>query len=74
MNRLKGTVTRIIRAKGFGFIKDEVGHERFLHATDFRDPDEFDVLKTGEAIDFEPRSRDKSKGNGLGTRDVRRMP
>ena len=72
MMRLTGVITKIIRAKGFAFILDEAGQERFLHVDDFFDPDDFDRVKTGEMINFEPRRRTGSRGNGLGTRDVRR--
>jgi len=59
---------------GYGFIKDEAGHERFFHINDMiNDANEtamFDTLKKGDRVSFEPLPG--TKGNGLRADNVRR--
>lgn len=60
---MTGIVIRIERDKGFGFIRDEQGISRFFHAKDLYGSD-FDLLQTGECVQFEPSSEESHKGNG----------
>lgn len=51
---MTGTITRIIREKGFGFIHGEDGQEWFFHRSGVRA--QFDMLTEGQkvACDEEP--------------------
>jgi CspA family cold shock protein len=53
---MDGTVARLLRDKGFGFIKDLNGKEYFFHRSEAR---EFDTLKEGEAVTFEEETSSK---------------
>jgi cold shock CspA family protein len=74
---MRGTITTIKRGKpdqkfakgcgsGFGFIKDEDGEDRFF-AHNSVDGGNFDDLKEGLAVEFEPYEMD---GRGLRARSV----
>jgi CspA family cold shock protein len=47
--RLAGTVRKIVREKGFGFIRDEAGREYFFHHSAC---DAFERLTEGAAVTF----------------------
>jgi len=47
----KGTVKRIIRERGFGFISAEDGREIFFHRSELQDVD-FDSIGEGDQLDF----------------------
>jgi cold shock CspA family protein len=65
---MKGTITAIIAGKGYGFIRDEQGQDRVFHA---RSTADFDKLREGMTVAFEPWSVPKAeKNNGLRARDV----
>lgn len=49
---MKGRITTIKRAKGFGFIRDEAGVDRFFHANACDTP--FDQLQEGLEVTHEP--------------------
>jgi cold shock CspA family protein len=66
-----GVVTRILHLRGYWFIKDSNGDERFLHAGDLVDQSLWPNLKNGQRVEFEPRARPKGSRNGLGTARVR---
>ncbi|MFQ6067460.1 MAG: cold-shock protein [bacterium] len=55
----KGTITRLIRDRGYGFITTEDGKDAFFHRTSLRDL-RFDSLKEEQSVIFEietgPRS------------------
>lgn len=46
-----GTVVRLIRDRGFGFIRQENGSEVFFHHSSMN-PGEFDTLHEGDQLDF----------------------
>ena len=48
----KGTITRLIRDRGYGFITTEDGKDVFFHRTALQDL-EFDSLKEGQPLEFE---------------------
>lgn len=50
--RLTGTIKRIVREKGFGFISPPVGDDLFFHRSALVTGD-FDKLIEGQAVSFE---------------------
>ncbi len=48
---MKGTIKRVIRERGFGFISAEDGSEIFFHRSALGDVD-FDTLEEGDAVEF----------------------
>ena len=48
----KGVVKRLLRDKGFGFIKAEDGKDLFFHMTALRNI-RFDLLKEGDPVEFD---------------------
>jgi cold shock protein len=49
---MQGTIKRLIRDRGFGFIRGEDGQEVFFHRSALQALD-FDGLKEGEKVSFE---------------------
>lgn len=49
----RGTVVRLDRAKGYGFIVDTLGEQRFFHRTAVLDGG-FDNLQEQQSVEFEP--------------------
>ena len=47
----KGTVKRLMRERGFGFILAEDGKEIFFHRSELQDV-EFDKLEQGDHLEF----------------------
>lgn len=54
---MNGTVARLLRDKGFGFIRGEDGTERFFHRSAVAN---FDNLREGQSVRFD--EEDSSKG------------
>jgi CspA family cold shock protein len=52
VGNLKGTVKKLIRDRGFGFITAEDGNEVFFHRSDLLEAD-FDSMEEGAAVEFE---------------------
>ncbi len=50
-NMSKGTVKRLMRERGFGFILAEDGKEIFFHRSELQDV-EFDKLEQGDHLEF----------------------
>lgn len=50
---MKGTVERVVQDKGFGFLRDQDGTERFFHYTQLRNAD-LAALKKGDQVTFDP--------------------
>ena len=48
----KGTIARLMRGRGFGFIATEDGKDVFFHQTALQDI-KFDSLKEGQSLEFE---------------------
>lgn len=63
---MKGRITTIKRNKGFGFIRDEAGTDRFFHANSVETP--FEQLQEGLDVTFEPYDEE---GRGQRARRVR---
>lgn len=53
-----GTIKRLVRDRGFGFIRDDGGQEWFFHRSAVRTPD-FEELNEGDRVSFdeEPSSK-----------------
>ena len=62
--RLTGSVKRLLRDKGYGFLTGPNG-DVFMHRS-AGDPDVFDVLEVGESVTYYEDSNPK----GLRARDV----
>ncbi len=56
---MKGTIVRLVRDRGFGFIKTESGQEIFFHATGVKDVS-FEELKEGQSVTFETETDPRS--------------
>lgn len=54
----KGSIKRIVRDRGFGFIAAEDGREVFFHRSGLADL-EFADLKEGQKVEFEVEKSDK---------------
>jgi CspA family cold shock protein len=56
---MKGKIVRLVRDRGFGFIRADSGQEIFFHATGLTSGN-FESLHEGEAVEFDvepdPRS------------------
>lgn len=59
MNR--GTIVRIVRDRGFGFIRMENGQEVFFHATGMSGYP-FDNLQEGQAVTFDIEQDTRGRG------------
>ena len=53
-----GTVKKLIRNRGFGFISSEEGGEIFFH-TSALEEGVFDSLEEGDAVEFDVEQGDK---------------
>ena len=58
-----GTIKRLVRDRGFGFIRDEGGQEWFFHRSSVQGS--FEQLKEGQRVDFdeEPSAKGPRAGN-----------
>jgi CspA family cold shock protein len=54
----KGTVDRVVRERGFGFIRGERGESVFFHRSALS-AGEFDRLEEGEQVEFEDTMGEK---------------
>jgi cold shock protein len=55
---MQGTIKRVVRDRGFGFIKTAEGQEVFFHRSGLRGLN-FDSLHEGQTVEFEMRQGDK---------------
>ncbi|MCU5774179.1 cold shock domain-containing protein [Erwiniaceae bacterium BAC15a-03b] len=53
---MNGTITSWFKDKGFGFIKDENGDNRYFHVIKVANPD---LIKKDAAVTFEPTTNNK---------------
>ena len=49
---MQGTIKKIVRDRGFGFIQADDGREIFFHRSSLQQLD-FDNLKEGEKVEFD---------------------
>jgi CspA family cold shock protein len=54
----KGTIDRLVRERGFGFIRGERGESVFFHRS-VLPAGEFDRLQVGDQVEFEEAAGDK---------------
>jgi cold shock CspA family protein len=68
---MNGIISRVIRKGredlgGYFFVKDSQGHDRFAHARDLVCPSDFEILREGQLVEFEPMTvQNAARGNGL---------
>jgi CspA family cold shock protein len=55
---MQGTIKRIVRDRGFGFIRSTDGQEVFFHRNGLQQMD-FDSLKEGATVEFEVEQSEK---------------
>ena len=55
---MEGRIKRVIRDRGFGFIRTQSGQQVFFHRTNLRDVD-FVSLEEGQAVEFELQPGEK---------------
>jgi len=55
---MQGTIKRIIRDRGFGFIRSTDGQEIFFHRSSLQQLN-FDGLKEGEVVEFDMERGEK---------------
>ena len=58
----KGTIKRLVRDKGFGFVQAEDGNEYFFHQASCVDGD-FDNFREGQALTFDTGRAEGSAEN-----------
>jgi CspA family cold shock protein len=65
--RMTGTIRKILREKGFGFIEPDDGSDDVFFSRGSMDPStEFDDLREGEQVQFQVRPGDKGpRGVGV---------
>lgn len=51
---MKGTIVKIVRDRGFAFLRDLEGNDRFVHADAMLPPHTFEELQIGTDVEFEP--------------------
>jgi len=49
---MQGTIKRVVRDRGFGFIRSTEGREVFFHRSSLQGLN-FDTLKEGDAVEFD---------------------
>ena len=64
----RGVVARLIRDRGFGFIRAQDGSEIFFHASTLP-PGVFDTLAEGQELEYEPDT--DTRGRGERAKNVR---
>ncbi len=64
-----GTIKRMVRNRGFGFIQDDQGREFFFHRSAVADGT-YDNLDEGEAVEFDVER--EAGGRGPRANNVRR--
>ena len=57
-----GTIVRIVRDRGFGFIKDENGNELFFHATGVVGSTPFDSMSEGQTVTYDKGRDERGRG------------
>ncbi len=55
---MRGTIKRLVRDRGFGFIRSAEGQEVFFHRTTLQNLS-FDSLREGENVEFEVEQGEK---------------
>ncbi len=56
-----GTIKKLVRERGFGFIEEPNGQDIFFHASGVQGV-QFDELEEGETVEYEAESDTKGRG------------
>ena len=59
---MQGTIVRLVRDRGFGFIKAENGSEVFFHATGVTGSTPYDNLAEGQTVTYEKEQDSRGRG------------
>ena len=59
---MQGTIVRLVRDRGFGFIKAENGTEVFFHATGVTGSTPYDNLQEGQTVSYEKEQDSRGRG------------
>jgi cold shock protein len=59
---MQGTIVRLVRDRGFGFIKAENGTEVFFHATGVTGSTPYDNLQEGQAVTYDKEQDSRGRG------------
>ena len=59
---MQGTIVRLVRDRGFGFIKAENGSEVFFHATGVTGNTPYDNLQEGQTVSYEKEQDSRGRG------------
>ena len=57
-----GTIVRLVRDRGFGFIRTDDGQEVFFHATGVEGTTPFDNLSEGQMVTFDKEQDTRGRG------------
>ena len=57
-----GTIVRLVRDRGFGFIKAQDGSEIFFHATGVTGGTPYDNLQEGQTVNYESEGDTRGRG------------
>jgi cold shock CspA family protein len=60
---MTGPIVRIVSDRGFGFIREPDGTERFFHASGVTGPTPFDAIREGQAVAYEKTRDDRGRGD-----------
>ena len=52
--RMEGTITRVIKTRGFAFVVGEDQVERFVHVDELREPERWEEMRQGVRVSFVP--------------------
>ncbi len=67
---MQGVIKNIQAEKRFGFLRDTNGFDRFFHASTVAGTCNFDLLKRGDEVEFEPEEGPKGpRALGVKLRD-----
>jgi CspA family cold shock protein len=59
---MQGTIGRLVRDRGFGFIKAEDGQELFFHATAVGGGTPYDSLTEGQSVSYDKEPDSRGRG------------
>ena len=57
-----GTIVRLVRDRGFGFIRTDDGQEVFFHASGVTGSTPFDNLSEGQVVSFDVERDTRGRG------------
>jgi cold shock protein len=57
-----GSIARLVRDRGFGFIRTDNGQEVFFHATGVTGTTQYDFLNEGQIVSFDVERDTRGRG------------